>query len=132
MSRPEAPPMTAPAERPSPTLSIGTREHFGWLESIVKGTLVLNLLDALFTLTWVGAGMASEANPLLHELVHRHPILFVTAKLALVGLGSLLLWRLRTSRFAVIAMFVAFLAYYALLLVHVDYLGLVLGILLFG
>jgi len=124
--------MTAPAERPTPPLSIGTHQHYRWLEGIVKVTLVLNLLDALFTLTWVGAGLASEANPFLHELVHRHPVVFVTAKLALVGLGSMLLWRLRERRSAVIGIFIGFMAYYALLLVHVDYLGHVLGILLFG
>lgn len=122
--------MSAPAERP--LLPIGSRQHFRWLEGIVKATLVLNLLDALFTLTWVMSGLASEANPFLHELVHRHPVSFVAAKLALVGLGSLLLWRLRSRPLAVVGIFVAFLAYYALLLVHVDYLALVIGILVFG
>jgi hypothetical protein len=124
--------MSAPTERSRRVLSIGTHEHFRWLEGIVKGTLVLNLLDACFTLAWVWAGLAREANPLLDELVHGHPIAFVGAKLGLVGLGSLLLWRLRGRPLAVIAMFVAFLTYYALLLIHVDYLGTLLGILLAG
>ena len=122
--------MTAPAERHAP-LSIGTREHFRWLEGIVKVTLVLNLLDAVFTLLWVYAGLATEANPFLDELVHEYPLPFMLAKLALVGLGSLLLWRLRQRPLAVVAMFVAFLAYYALLLVHIDYLSLLLGTLFF-
>ena len=124
------PPPAAPA--PSAIHRIGTREHFRWLEGIVKGTLVLNLLDAVFTLTWVGTGLASEANPFLHELVHAHPVAFVTAKLALVGLASLLFWRLRQRPLAVIGIFVGFLVYYALLLVHVDYLSTVVGILLSG
>ena len=124
------PPPAAPS--PSAIHRIGTREQFRWLEGIVKGTLVLNLLDAVFTLFWVGAGLASEANPFLHELVHGHPLTFVTAKLALVGLASLLFWRLRQRPLAVIAIFIAFLVYYALLLVHVDYLSSVIGILLFG
>lgn len=125
--------MTAPAQRPPrPILPVGTREHFRWLEGIVKVTLVLNLLDALFTLVWVGTGLATEANPLLHDLVHEHPLAFVTSKLALVTLGSLLLWRLRRRPLAVIAIFVGFLAYYGLLLIHVDYLAKVVGILLFG
>ena len=122
--------MSAPAHTPS--ASIGTREHYRWLEGIVKVTLVLNLLDALFTLTWVVSGLATEANPFLHDLVHRHPVSFVSAKLALVGLGSLLLWRARSRPLAVVAIFVAFLAYYTLLLIHVDYLATVLGILLLG
>ena len=43
--------MSAPAR--TQISRIGTREYFRWLEGIVKGTLVLNLLDALFTLTGV-------------------------------------------------------------------------------
>jgi hypothetical protein len=122
--------MCSTTARSRRSLSVGTQEHFRWLEGIVKVTLVLNLLDALFTLAWVWAGLAREANPLLGELVHGHPIAFVAAKLGLVGLGSLLLWRLRHWPLAVVAMFVAFLAYYALLLVHVDYLGSLIGFLL--
>jgi hypothetical protein len=122
--------MSAPA-RATPA-HIGTREHYRWLEGIVKVTLVLNLLDALFTLTWVVSGLATEANPFLHDLVHQHPVSFVAAKLTLVGLGSLLLWRHRGRPLSVVAIFVAFLAYYALLLIHVDYLATVLGILLVG
>ena len=120
--------MSAPAE--TDVSRIGTREHFRWLEGIVKGTLVLNLLDALFTLFWVVNGLAREANPLLHVVVHEHPVVFVAAKLSLVSLGSLLLWRYRGCPLAVVAIFVAFLVYYLLLLIHVDYLAWLLGILL--
>lgn len=126
-------PTTAPASKPSDadaTRRIGTREHYRWLEGIVKVTLVLNLIDAVFTLIWVRLGLASEANPFLAELVNAHPLGFVTLKLGLVGLGSLLLWRLRQRPLAVIAMFLAFLAYYVILLMHVDYLSYVVGILL--
>lgn len=122
--------MSAPAR--ADTARIGTREHFRWLEGIVKGTLVLNLLDALFTLFWVVNGLAQEANPLLDEIVQQHPLAFVTAKLGLVSLGSLLLWRYRHRPLAVVGIFVAFLAYYGLLLIHVDYLAWVLGILFLG
>jgi hypothetical protein len=123
--------MSAPAPQTAePTRRLGTRQHYRWLEGIVKVTLVLNLVDAVFTLAWVGLGLASEANPFLAELVTAHPILFVSTKLGLVGLGSLLLWRLRHRPLAVIAMFVAFLVYYGILLMHVDYLGYVIGILL--
>lgn len=111
---------------------IGTRQHFRWLEGIVKVTLVLNLLDALFTLAWVSAGLATEANPFLDELVHAHPVAFVAVKTSLVGLASLLFWRLRDRPLAVVAIFLCFLVYYGLLLIHVDYLALVVGILLFG
>ena len=68
--------------------------------------------------------MATEANPLMAPLVHDHPLLFVLAKSAIVLLGSALLWRLRTRRLAVIAIFVAFLAYYWLILYHLHSLNL--------
>ncbi len=114
------------------TLEIGTPQHFRWLHGIVKVVLVLNLLDAVFTLFWVWAGLAKEANPLLRDLVSDAPVAFAAAKLALVGLASLLLWRLRERPLAVVSIFLAFLAYYALLLAHVGFLSLVVGTLLFG
>lgn len=114
------------------TLRIGTPQHFRWLQGIVKVVLVLNLLDAIFTLLWVWAGLAKEANPLMRDLAHHHPVAFAAAKLALVGLASALLWRWRDRPLAVVAIFLAFLVYYALLLAHVGFLSLVVGALVFG
>jgi len=102
-------------------LPVGTAEHFGWLQGIVKAVLVLNLLDALFTLVWVRSGLAQEANPLIERLVDQHAVEFVLVKLGLVGLGSWLLWNRRQRPGAVIAIFAAFLAYYVVLLYHVQY-----------
>ena len=106
---------------------IGTAEHYRWLHGIVQVVLVLNLLDAVFTILWVGAGLAREANPLFEVMVRDHPVAFASAKLVLVALGSLLLWRLRHRPLAVVAIFVSFLAYYLILLYHVRFLGLLLG-----
>jgi hypothetical protein len=100
---------------------VGTVEHFGWLQGIVKAVLVLNLLDALFTLVWVRSGLAREANPLIEQLVEQHAVGFVLVKLGLVGLGSWLLWRRRERPAAVIAIVAAFLAYYLVLLYHLQY-----------
>ena len=102
-------------------LVVGTKQHFRWLDGIVKALLVLNLLDALFTLVWVRAGLAREANALMRDLVNDHAVLFVVTKLSLVSLGSLLLWRWRTHAGAVVAIFGAFLAYYFVLLYHLQY-----------
>ena len=52
---------------------------------------------------------------------------FAISKLALVGMGSLVLWRLRARPLAVVAIFLAFLAYYFVLLWHIRFLGLLLG-----
>lgn len=105
---------------------IGTPQQFRWLHGIVSVVLVLNLVDAVLTVFWVGAGLARESNPLLAELVAERPVLFTAAKLGLVGFGSLLLWRLRQRPLAVIGIFGVFLAYYAVLLHHVRFLGRIL------
>jgi hypothetical protein len=112
------------AHSPSETahsLSVGTPEHFRWLHGIVKAVLVLNLLDALFTLVWVRAGLAREANPLVDQLVNENAVGFVLVKLGLVGMGSWLLWHRRQRPGAVMAIVAAFLVYYLILLYHIQY-----------
>ena len=110
---------------------IGEAHHFRWLHAIVKVVLVLNLFDAVFTLLWVYAGLARESNPLIADVLRDSPVLFAVAKVALVGLGSLLLWRNRDRPLAVIGIFVVFLAYYLVFLYHVGYLSLLIGTLLY-
>ncbi len=110
---------------------IGTPEQFRWLLGIVKVVLALNLLDAIFTLIWINAGLAREANPLLAEIVRDHPVGFALVKLGLVAGGSFLLWHYRSRPLAVVGIFAAFLVYYLLLLYHIGYLSLVVGTLLF-
>lgn len=102
-------------------MRVGSPEQFVWLGWIVRAVLVLNLLDAIFTLFWVRAGLATEANTLMEELVNEHEVGFIAVKLGLVGLGSLLLWRRRRRPIAVIGIFTAFLAYYLVLLYHLNY-----------
>jgi len=113
MAEPLAPEASAP--------SIGTPQHFRWLHGIVKAVLVLNLLDAIFTLLWVRAGLAREANLMIDRLVEHHALAFFGVKLGLVGMGSWLLWTRRDRPAAVVAIFVAFLAYYLVLLYHIQY-----------
>jgi hypothetical protein len=108
-----------PARRASQ--AVGTPQHFRWLKGVVKWVLVLNLCDALFTLVWVRWGFAREANTLLDELVSEHAVTFVATKLSLVSLGSWLLWQRRDRPLAVVAIFVAFMLYYLVLLYHLQY-----------
>lgn len=100
---------------------VGTPEHFRWLHGIVKTVLVLNLLDAIFTLVWVRFGFAREANLMIDRLVDHHAVGFFAVKLGLVGMGSWLLWQYRNHATAVIAIFIAFLTYYLVLLYHVQH-----------
>jgi hypothetical protein len=102
---------------------IGTPEQFRWLHGIVKAVLVLNLADAVLTLLWVQLGLAVEANTLIDELVNENAPLFVSVKLALVGMGSWLLWNRRHSPAAVIGIFLVFLTYYWILVYHLSYAG---------
>jgi hypothetical protein len=99
---------------------IGTEHQYKWLRGVLFAVLALNLADALLTLHWVSKGMAVEANPLLARLVVDSPVLFVIAKMSLVGLGSVLLWRNRQRASAVVAIFAAFIVYYLLLLYHLQ------------
>ncbi len=108
------------SRRPA-ALAIGTGDHYRWLYGIAKSLLVLNLLDGIFTLVWVQYFGAGEANILLRDLVEGHAVLFMIAKLALVSLGTLFLWRRRDNPLAVIAIFVAFFSYYEVLLLHLRY-----------
>jgi len=105
-------------------LPIGTPEQFRWLDGIVKALLVLNLIDAVLTLVWVRAGLAREANALMRELVNHHAVAFVVVKVALVSIGSWFLWSRRHHAIAVVSIFIAFLAYYLILLYHVQYTSL--------
>ena len=122
-------------EEPAPSrlagMQVGTPEQFGWLTGIVKAVLVLNLLDALFTLVWVRWGYAREANDLIADLANQNALLFVIVKLSLVSLGSWLLWNRRHHAAAVIAIFISFVAYYLILLVHLSYTNRLLRQLLF-
>ena len=111
---------SAPAS-PSSRVPVGTPEQFGWLHGIVKAVLVLNLLDAIFTLVWVRFGFAREANLMIDRLAERDALAFVAVKLGLVGMGSWLLWQRRHHAPAVVAIFIAFLTYYLVLLYHVQY-----------
>ena len=108
-----------------PRMSVGTPQHFRWLRGIVWTLLALNVADALFTLLWIRSALATEANPLLRDLAHGDPILFVAVKLTLVGLASWLLWRNRQRPLAVVFIFVSFGAYYALLLAHLGFLSMI-------
>jgi hypothetical protein len=110
------------------SFQVGTPQQFHWLEGLVKALLVLNLLDAVFTLFWINVGLAKEANALMRDLVHNHPIAFVTVKMGLVALGSYLLWARRRSPSAAVAIFAMFFVYYLVLLHHLRYSSLFLSV----
>ena len=107
-----------------PASWIGTPEEIGWLNSLIKVLLVLNVIDAVMTVLWVADRKATEGNPLIFELPQQHPVGFVIVKTALVSGGTFLLWRHRDRPLAVVSIFIAFLAYYFLLAWHLGALVL--------
>lgn len=60
--------------------------------------LVLNLLDGLFTLTFLQLDVAEELNPLMRWAYEHSPLSFMAVKLAIVSLGLSLLCMHRSMR----------------------------------
>ncbi len=92
--------------------------------------VVLNLLDAMFTLVYTRSGVATESNPLMDQVLAASPVLFMMAKLSLVSLGVLVLWRLRERRAARFGLLATSVAYTTLLAYHlsgVHHLGSIAG-----
>lgn len=76
----------------APRVPLGTIE---WA-LIVLGAL--NAVDAFCTLHWVTHGLATEANPVMDWALTLGPAWFISAKLALVTLGCVGLWRHKERR----------------------------------
>ena len=90
------------------------------VEIAAYALIILNLLDAVFTLIWIQAGIAAEGNPIMDRAMAHGPLGFMAVKLSLVSLGVLLLWRLRHRRAAATALIASAIAYSAVLLVHLS------------
>jgi hypothetical protein len=63
----------------------------------VVAMLLLSVADAFFTVTLMAAG-AEESNPLLALVLNEHPRLFAVVKMALTGVGAVVLVALARAR----------------------------------
>ncbi len=90
------------------------------LKLVVALTLVGNVVDGSFTIVWTSTGAATEANPLLDEVLARSPILFMAAKLALVSAGVYLLFRRRNRRLALAGLYACGCVYALLVAYHLS------------
>jgi hypothetical protein len=106
---------------------VGLPHQFDWLRWMLIALITLNIFDGVFTLIWVRSGMATEANVLVRQLVLEHAPLFLAVKVSLVCLGAFLLWRRRTHPLAAVGIVGSFLAYYLLLLHHLDFASWLFG-----
>ena len=87
---------------------------------------VLNLCDALFTLMYLLCGQATEANPVMRVAFAVSPVAFMAAKLLLVDLGLLVLWKCREAPLADLALGLGVGAYGSVLLWHLAHAPLML------
>jgi hypothetical protein len=93
------------------------RQRF-WFSAFLAALVVMNALDGLLTVLWVWIERAVEINPMMAIVLDIHPALFMSAKIALVSLGAILLWRYRTHAFAVLSLGAACVAYWVVLTHH--------------
>lgn len=84
--------------------------------------LFLNLLDGLFTLTFLQLHLAEEANPLMRVAYSHSPLAFMLIKLAVVHAGVLLLWANRRCTAARIALQAGVYLYAAIVVYHLSFL----------
>lgn len=92
--------------------------QYRWLLITIAGILLFNVIDGILSIVWILSGKAIETNPFLETLINQHPLLFMVTKLTLVVLGVILLWRLKHHPLAIVSIFIVFLLYYYVLLIH--------------
>ncbi|MBI4510026.1 MAG: hypothetical protein HY698_10360 [Deltaproteobacteria bacterium] len=100
--------------------SVDEATQTDWVTGLAQATLVLNLLDGVFTLLVVLSGLAVEANPLMGRLLDLGPVQFMVGKTALVSMGVWLLWRMRSNRLAVAGLMATMVVYALLVLYHIQ------------
>ncbi|MCB1859185.1 MAG: hypothetical protein KDI63_12970 [Gammaproteobacteria bacterium] len=103
-----------------------TKLPYHWLQATVALLIIFNAIDGAFTIFWVDSGKMREANPLMDYLINTHPVLFMSVKLLLVGLGTWLLWQFKKRPAAVISIFICFAVYFSILIYHLDVMNKVL------
>ncbi|MDW7712262.1 MAG: DUF5658 family protein [Deferrisomatales bacterium] len=93
---------TAGRASPLGALVEALRAHPGRFALLLVGINTLNLADYLLTLVALANGVG-EANPFMAGLFEQSSALAGFVKVALVGLVSALLWRVRTFRLSIVS-----------------------------
>jgi hypothetical protein len=84
--------------------------------------LLLNLLDGLFTMTFLQLDVAEELNPLMRAAYAHSPLLFMLSKLVIVNAGLLLLCVHRSMRASRLAIRAGALVYAVINVYHLAFL----------
>lgn len=101
---------------------IEVREAWGAIAKSAAALLLFNLLDGLFTLTFLQMNVATEANPVMRAAYEGSPLWFMLSKLAMVNAG---LWILAThSKFALarVAVHASAVLYAGIVAYHLTFL----------
>ncbi len=102
------------------SLSKASSELAGFIALSVALVLVLNVVDATFTLLWVQMGWATEANPVMAAMLNHSPVVFMLSKLALVSGGMGVLWKLRRLPLAKFGVGIASIVYIGIFAHHMT------------
>lgn len=80
---------------------------------------VLNLLDALLTIVWVRAGVATEGNQLMARLLDIGNGPFLGVKIAIGAVAAVVLYRWGNRRLARCGLVIALAVYLGLMAIHI-------------
>jgi hypothetical protein len=95
-------------------------DHYYWaLVSLV----IMNFLDAVFTLYWVEGGWATELNPVMAEALYMGPMAFILIKIGLVSLAVALLWIRRKEKIARLLVPPLTFVYCCVVTIHLLFMG---------
>ncbi len=105
-------PMASPRSADSVASTAASRgerqdRRFAWL---LIGVWVVNCFDLELTLLAAQQRMLSELNPVVGRLLPFGPKALTCYKFALLGFGSLVLWRYRWHRMATVALWIVAIA----------------------
>lgn len=79
---------------------------------------VLSTVDALFTVTWLQSGLATEANPLLANLLNSGSFSFIATKTLMTFIGCFILYKVKNESLYAKSVILALLGMYILLTVY--------------
>src|ERR1700687_1303948 len=94
-----------------------------WFARLCLAILVLNSLDAFFTVAFLRLGWANEMNPFMRVAYQASPVWFVLLKLVAVQAGIIILFANRERRLARYGLFLCAAAYCGVVLYHVAFLA---------
>jgi hypothetical protein len=101
-----------------------SKRQLMWFASAV---VILNLLDAIFTVVYTSTGAATESNPMMRGVLASSPVVFMIAKLTLVSLCVFLLWRLGSRLAAGVALLGATAMYAIIIGYHISAMPLLVA-----